>query len=62
MTPENMSHLEVVCGELQHVPQNITDDLGLPLQNHTLVVQRLYDLGLYLKVKSREADQEVVSL
>lgn len=27
----SMSYLEVVRGELQHVPQNITDDLGLPL-------------------------------
>lgn len=44
-----IAYLEVISGELQHVPQNITDDLGLPLQNHILIVQRLYDLWLYLK-------------
>lgn len=48
-----MSNLEVVRGELQHVPQNVTDDLGLPLQDHSLVVQRLYDLWLDLKQKIR---------
>lgn len=48
-----MSNLEVVRGELQHVPQNVTDDLGLPLHNHGLVVQRLYDLWLHLKQKIR---------
>lgn len=44
-----MSNLEVVRGELQHVPQDVADDLGLPLQDHGLVVQRLYDLRLDLK-------------
>lgn len=29
--PPTASHLEVVCRKLQHVPQNITDDLGLSL-------------------------------
>lgn len=44
-------YLEVVCGELQHVPQDITDDLGLPLQDHALVIQGLDDLGLHLQSK-----------
>lgn len=46
-----MSYLKVVRGELEHVPQHITDDLGFPLQNHILVVQRLNDLWLHLKEK-----------
>lgn len=53
-----MSYLEVICGELQHVPENITDDLCLPLKNHTLIVQRLYDFGLHLKQKIRTLDQQ----
>lgn len=44
-----MSYLEVVSGELQHVPQNIADDLGLPLHEHILIVQRLDDLRLHLE-------------
>lgn len=53
------SYLEVVRGELQHVPQDITDDLGLPLQEHIFVVQRLDDLRLYLKQKIAAGDQQV---
>lgn len=44
-------YLEVVCGELQHVPQGIADDLGLPLQDHALVIQGLHNLRLHLQRK-----------
>lgn len=44
-----MSYLEVICGELQHVPQDVADDLGLPLYEHILIVQRLDDLRLHLE-------------
>lgn len=48
-----MTHLEVLQGELQHVPEDITEDLGLPLDQHTLIVQRLNHLGLHLGNKQQ---------
>lgn len=44
-----MTHLEVIGGELQHVPESIADDLRLPLKNHIFIVQRFYDLRLDLQ-------------
>lgn len=52
-----LSHLEVVGGKLQHVPQSIADDLRLPLKNHVLVVQRFYDLRLDLQENTRTRGQ-----
>ena len=43
-----MSDLEVVQGELQHVSEDIAEDLSLPLQQDALIVQRLNDLRLHL--------------
>lgn len=51
LAPQTCPYLEVVCGELQHVPQDVTDDLGLSLQDHTLIIQRLNDLRLHLQRK-----------
>lgn len=55
------SYLEVLLGELQHVPQNVTDDLGLPLYNYILIVQRLYDFWLHLKEQTTEWDQRAAT-
>lgn len=43
------SYLEVISGELQHVTQDIADDLRFSLDEHILIVQRLDDLWFYLK-------------
>ena len=44
--------LEVFQGELQHVPEDIAEDLRLPLDQNILVVQRLDHFGLHLEQKT----------
>lgn len=59
-SPLPLPHLEVVGGKLQHVPESITDDLRLLLKNHTLIVQRFYDLRLDLQLNVRTWNQSLV--
>lgn len=42
-------YLKVLQGELQHVSEDITEDLRLPLHQHILIVQRLDHLRLHLQ-------------
>ncbi len=43
------THLEVLQGELQHVSEDITEDLRLPLHQHIFIVQRLDHLRFHLE-------------
>ena len=54
-----VSHLEVVGGELQHVPQDIADDLGLLLDQDALIVQGVHHLRSDLQT-DRDRDRERV--
>lgn len=42
-------YLKVLQGELQHVSEDITEDLRLPLHQHILIVQRLDHLRFHLQ-------------
>ena len=42
------SHLKVLERELQHVSEDITEDLGLPLDQHIFIVQWLDHLRFHL--------------
>lgn len=42
-------YLKVLQGELQHVSEDITEDLCLPLHQHILIVQRLDHLRFHLQ-------------
>lgn len=42
-------YLKVLQGELQHVSEDITKDLRLPLHQHILIVQRLDHLRFHLQ-------------
>lgn len=42
-------YLKVLQGELQHVSEDITEDLRLPLHQHILIVQRLNHLWFDLQ-------------
>ena len=56
-------HLEVVGGELQHVPQDIADDLGLLLDQDALIVQGIHHLWSDLQTgteSERERERERV--
>lgn len=43
------TYLKVFQGELQHVSEDIAEDLCLLLHQHTLILQRLNDLRFYLQ-------------
>lgn len=43
------TYLKVLQGELQHVSEDIAEDLRLPLHQHILVVQWLYHLRFHLQ-------------
>lgn len=43
------THLEVLQGELQHVPEDVAEDLRLALHQHIFIVQRLDHLRLHLE-------------
>lgn len=43
------THLEILEGELQHVPEDVAEDLRLALHKHIFVVERLDHLRLYLE-------------
>lgn len=48
------THLEVLQGELQHVTEDITEDLRLPLHQHIFIVQRLDHLWFHLEDTEEE--------
>lgn len=58
------THLKVLEGELQHVSEDIAEDLRLPLHQHIFVVQRLdhlwFDLENADTIKRCEKTEEAL--